>query len=285
LPDPYTSGRSEPTNRENVVPSNKRQRELARRRAERQVARRAEERARRRKRRTLLGLSIGGAALAVVLVLVLVSVLGGDDKKESPTASATPSASATPVPVACGGKTPPPVQKQTFKAEPKMTIDTKKTYTAHLKTSCGLIEFSMLADKAPHTTNSMAFLASKHYFDGTFCHRMTATPGLQVLQCGDPDGTGSGGPGYTIPEENLKGAKYTRGTIAMAKTSAPHSTGSQFFLVDKDSELPAQYTVLGHMTEASLKVLDKIAAIGIANGQDGPPKQRVYIESFTVTAK
>jgi peptidyl-prolyl cis-trans isomerase B (cyclophilin B) len=268
-----------------VVPSNKRQRELARRRAERQAARRAEERARRRKRRTVLGLSIGGAALAVVAILVLVSVLGGKDKDKTASPSASPTPSPTPVTTACGAKTPPPLKKQTYKAEPAMTIDKNKTYTAHIKTSCGLIEFDMLADKAPHTTNTIAFLAGKHYFDGTFCHRMTATPDLAVLQCGDPEGTGGGGPGFTIPEENLAGAKYTRGTVAMAKTSAPHSTGSQFFLVDKDSQLPAQYTVLGHMTPASLKVLDKIAALGIENGQDGPPKQRVYIESFTVTAK
>jgi peptidyl-prolyl cis-trans isomerase B (cyclophilin B) len=265
------------------VPSNKRQRELARRRAERQLARRAQERARRRRRRTLLGLSIGGAALVVVLILFLVSVLGGDDK--NPTASASPTPSPTPQPVACGGKTPPPLKKQSFKTEPKLTIDKTKTYTAHIKTSCGLIEFSMLAAKAPHTVNSMKFLADQHFFDGTFCHRMTATPGLQVLQCGDPEGTGGGGPGYTIPEENLKGAKYPRGTVAMAKAKDPHSTGSQFFLVDKDSSLPPQYTVLGQMTPASLVVLDKIAAIGVENGQDGPPKQKVYIETFTVTAK
>lgn len=265
------------------MPSNKRQRELARRRAERQMARRAQERARRRRRRTILGLSIGGAALVVALVFVLFAVLGNDKDKSasSPSESPTP----TPQPVACGAKTPPPLKKQTFKTEPKLAIDKAKTYTAHIKTSCGLIEFSMLAAKAPHTTNSMKFLADAHFFDGTFCHRMTATPGLQVLQCGDPDGTGGGGPGYTIPEENLKGAKYPRGTVAMAKAQAAHSTGSQFFLVDKDSQLPPQYTVLGQMTPASLAVLDKIAALGIENGQDGPPKQKVYIESFTVTVK
>ena len=267
------------------MPSNKRQRELARRRAERQMARRAQERARRRRRRTVLGLSIGGAALVVALVLVLFAVLGNDKDKSASSPSESPTPSPTPQPVACGAKAPPPLKKQTFKTEPKLTIDKAKTYTAHIKTSCGLIEFSMLAAKAPHTTNSMKFLADAHFFDGTFCHRMTATPGLQVLQCGDPDGTGGGGPGYTLPEENLKGAKYPRGTVAMAKAQAAHSTGSQFFLVDKDSQLPPQYTVLGQMTPASLKVLDKIAALGIENGQDGPPKQKVYIESFTVTVK
>lgn len=266
------------------MPSNKRQRELARRRAERQNARRAAEKAKRRRRNTVLGLSIGGAALLVVLILVLVTTLSGDDKKPNASASQTPTPTAT-TPVACGGKTPPAPKKQSYKSEPKMTIDPSKTYTAHLVTSCGVIEFSMDAKKAPHTTNAMTFLANNHYFDGTFCHRMTKSAGLVVLQCGDPDGTGAGGPGFTLPEENLTGAKYKRGVVAMAKTNAPHSTGSQFFLVDQDSELPPQYTVLGQMTPASLTVLDKIEALGIDNGQDGAPKQKVYIESFTVTAK
>ena len=106
--------------------------------------------------------------------------------------------------------------------------------------------------------------------------------GVERLKGGD----GSGGPGYTIEEENLTGATYKRGTVAMAKTQAPHSTGSQFFLVDKDSQLPPQYTVVGQMDASSLTVLDKILALGIAGGQtDGAPKDKVYIETFTVEVK
>jgi peptidyl-prolyl cis-trans isomerase B (cyclophilin B) len=264
------------------VPSNKRQRELARRRAERQASRRAEERARRRKRRTMLGLTLGGVAVGIALILLLTSVLGGKDKK-SPSASATPTPSAAPV--ACGATAPPAAKKQTFKTEPAITTDAKKTYKATMKTSCGTITWTMAAAKAPHTVNSFVFLASKKFYDGTFCHRMTNSPTLTVLQCGDPEGTGAGGPGYTIPEENLKGATYKRGTVAMAKAQAPHSTGSQFFLVDKDSQLPAEYTVVGQMDAASLTVLDKILALGIApDGQtDGAPKSKVYIETFVVT--
>lgn len=264
------------------MPSNKRQKELARRRAERQAARKAAERARRRKRRTLMGLTIGGVAAAVVLLLVLVSALRGGDDGDPTATDETP----TPGPVACGASAPPPVKKQTFKEEPKLTIDKAKTYTATLKTSCGDIVFSLDAKNAPHTTNSFAFLTGKKYYDGTFCHRMTNSPGLTVLQCGDPDGTGAGGPGYTLAEENLKGAKYTRGTVAMAKTAQPHSTGSQFFLVAKDSELPPDYTIVGTMTDASLAVLDKILALGIEGGAtDGAPASKVYIETFTVAAK
>jgi peptidyl-prolyl cis-trans isomerase B (cyclophilin B) len=270
------------------VPSNKRQRELARRRAERQAARRVEERQRKRKRRTVLGLAIGGVAAAVVVILLLVSVLKSDKKKTDAKDTPTPTPSAAPV--ACGATAPPAPKKQTFKKEPAPTVDAKKTYTAHMKTSCGEIDFSMDPAKAPHTTNSFTFLAGKHFYDGTFCHRMTTSPGLVVLQCGDPEGTGAGGPGYTLPEENLKGAVYKRGLVAMAKTQAPHSTGSQFFLIDKDSQLPPQYTIVGKMTDASLTVLDKILAIGVAGAggapsTDGAPKQRVYIDTFTVEVK
>jgi len=264
------------------VPSNKRQKELARRRAERQMARRAAERAARRRKRTLLGVSVGGVALAIVLILVLVSTLK-DDKEGT---VAEPSATPTPVVVACGGATPPSAAPQTFKQEPELAVDATKAYTATLKTSCGEISFSMDAAKAPHTTNSLTFLAGKKYYDGTFCHRMTSTGSLFVLQCGDPTGTGGGDPGYSLAEENLTGATYKRGTVAMAKASAPHSTGSQFFLVGKDSQLPPEYTVVGQMTPASLAVLDKIMAIGIeGDAGDGPPKQRVYIETFTVAVK
>lgn len=264
------------------MPSNKRQKELARRRAERQAARRAAERAARRRKRTVLGLSVGGVAVAALLLLLLVTTLK-DDKDGT---VAEPSATPTPVVVACGAATPPSAAPQTFKEEPPLTVSAEKTYTATLKTSCGAISFSMDAAKAPHTTNSLTFLAEKKYYDGTFCHRMTSGGTLFVLQCGDPTGTGGGDPGYSLAEENLTGAAYKRGTVAMAKSSAPHSTGSQFFLVGKDSQLPPEYTVVGQMTPASLAVLDKIMAVGIeGDAGDGAPKQRVYIETFTVEAK
>src|SRR5206468_11043376 len=124
--------------------------------------------------------------------------------------------------VACGATAPPaPAAAQSFKAEPAMTIDTKAAYVATIKTSCGTITLYMDAAKAPHTVNSWAFLAGKKFWDGTFCHRMTSGA-LNVLQCGDPEGTGAGGPGYTIAEENLTGATYGKGVVAMAKTSAAH---------------------------------------------------------------
>jgi peptidyl-prolyl cis-trans isomerase B (cyclophilin B) len=140
------------------------------------------------------------------------------------------------------------------------------------------------AAKAPHTVNSFAFLASKHFFDNTTCHRLT-TQGIHVLQCGDPTGTGGGDPGYTIPDENLTGATYPPGTLAMANTGQPHTGGSQFFVVYGETPLPPSYTPFGHIT-SGMDVLQRIATAGEddSNGPgDGHPKQPVVIESFTVT--
>ena len=106
-----------------------------------------------------------------------------------------------------------------------------------------------------------------------------------MLQCGDPTGTGMGGPGYTIPDENLAGATYPAGTVAMANTGAPHSGGSQFFFVYANTELPPSYTPFGHVT-SGLNNLQSIAKAGTdgTNGPgDGHPVQHVQIESFTVT--
>ncbi|HEU0130152.1 MAG TPA: peptidylprolyl isomerase [Mycobacteriales bacterium] len=274
------------------MPSNKRQRELARRRAERQAARRAAERARRRKRRTVLGLSIGGVALAVVILLLALSALRGDDDKDAAAkASETPTPTAAPTPTGpcqvteaagenTGGKKPG--------LPPNPSFGKTKTLTGTLALDAGTIEMTLFADKAPCTVNSMRFLASKKYFDNVPCHRQTNTPGLVVLQCGDPSGTGGGGPGYTFKDENLPKtapgaptAKYPRGTVAMAN-GGPGTNGSQFFLVIKDSTLPPNYTVWGQITKG-LDVLDKLDKIGIAEGKtDGAPKNPVKITTFTI---
>src|SRR5947209_2903998 len=170
-----------------------------------------------------------------------------------------------------------------FKAEPKVTVS-PATYTATIVTNCGTIVAALDAAKAPHTVNSFAFLAGKHYFDNSPCHRLV-TQNIFVLQCGDPTGTGGGGPGYTIPDENLSGATYPAGTLAMANTGAPHTGGSQFFFCYADTPLPPQYTPFGHVTQG-LDVLKKIAALGEddSNGNgDGKPRSPVVIETFTVT--
>jgi peptidyl-prolyl cis-trans isomerase B (cyclophilin B) len=157
-----------------------------------------------------------------------------------------------------------------------------------LDTTCGEIDIALKASAAPHTVNSFNFLAEKGFFDHTKCHRLT-TAGIYVLQCGDPTGTGSGGPGYTIPDENLKDKSlkdniYPAGTVAMANRSQPNTGGSQFFLVYQDSQLPPSYTPFGTVSEEGMKVLKKIADAGESSGAgDGAPNATVVINKATVT--
>lgn len=163
-----------------------------------------------------------------------------------------------------------------------------------LTTSAGPITVALNPESAPCTVQSMVFLASKGYFDNTTCHRLTASEGLQVLQCGDPEGTGGGGPGYVVPDElptslaagptlqdGTETAIYPRGVVAMAN-AGPGTTGSQFFLVYGDSTLPPNYNVFGTVDETGLATLDQIAAGGITPGnseQDGAPVTPVTITS------
>jgi peptidyl-prolyl cis-trans isomerase B (cyclophilin B) len=157
------------------------------------------------------------------------------------------------------------------------------SYSATVATNRGSIVISLDAAKAPCTVNSFVFLASKKYFDATPCHRLT-TAGIFVLQCGDPTGTGGGGPGYEFNDENLAGAVYPAGTVAMAN-AGPGTNGSQFFLVYKNTTLQPNYTPFGTIT-SGLDVLAKIAAAGEddSNGPgDGKPKLTVEITSVTTT--
>ncbi|MFC4857424.1 peptidylprolyl isomerase [Actinophytocola glycyrrhizae] len=163
--------------------------------------------------------------------------------------------------------------------------------TLSLTTSAGPLTIQLDAERAPCTVQSMVFLAGEGFFDGTNCHRLTTSEGLRVLQCGDPAGNGSGGPGYVVPDEfptdlppsaDGSSVTYPRGTVAMAN-AGPGTTGSQFFLVYADSTLPPEYTVFGTLDEASLATLDQVAAAGVAPGgnspQDGAPVTPVTIES------
>ncbi len=156
------------------------------------------------------------------------------------------------------------------------------TYVATLTTNRGTIVINLDDVKAPCTVNSFAFLADMKYFDSTPCHRLT-TAGIFVLQCGDPTGTGGGGPGYEFADENLAGAVYPAGTVAMAN-AGPGTNGSQFFLVYKDTTLAPSYTPFGTIT-AGLDVVQKIAAAGSDNSNgdgDGKPNLPVEITGVTV---
>jgi peptidyl-prolyl cis-trans isomerase B (cyclophilin B) len=155
------------------------------------------------------------------------------------------------------------------------------TYQATMATNQGTITIALNGTKAPCTVNSFIYLAAKGYFNATNCHRLT-TSGIFVLQCGDPTASGEGGPGYQFADENLTGATYPAGTVAMAN-AGPGTNGSQFFLVYKDTELPASYTPFGTIT-GGLDALNAIAAKGTADGSgDGSPKTPVTISTLKVT--
>ncbi|MFD8568183.1 peptidylprolyl isomerase [Streptomyces sp. NPDC057694] len=260
-----------------MVTKDQRQRQLAREKFLRQQQRREAARRKARTRNTVIAsvlavavLGTGGAYAA--------GAFSGDDKKDTAGSEASPSPSAS----------------ATEKPEPKMAIDKKAAYTMAMKTSQGDVNIAMEAAKTPHTVNSFKSLADKKFFDNTKCHRLT-TSGIFVLQCGDPEGTGAGGPGYTIPDENLDGlgkagkdgtVTYPAGTVAMANTGQSHTGGSQFFLVYKDSKLPPSYTPFGKMDAAGLKAVQAVAKGGVAAGgqseTDGAPKKTVKVTTVTV---
>jgi peptidyl-prolyl cis-trans isomerase B (cyclophilin B) len=151
-------------------------------------------------------------------------------------------------------------------------------------TNQGEIIIETLPALAPLTVNALAALAQKNYFDNTICHRLT-TEGIFVLQCGDPTGTGTGGPGFNIPDENLPEPienNYPAGTVAMAN-AGPGTSGSQFFLVYQDTTLGPDYTIWGTIT-SGLEIVQTIASAGVIDGgPDGAPATGVTIESTKVT--
>jgi peptidyl-prolyl cis-trans isomerase B (cyclophilin B) len=145
-------------------------------------------------------------------------------------------------------------------------VKAAQPFDVRFHTTQGIITVQMLTDKAPCTTFSFRFLASQGYFNKTHCHRLTIQ-GIFVLQCGDPTGTGSGAPGYAFNDENLAGATYPAGTVAMAN-AGPNTNGSQFFFTWKDTTLPPLYTPFGTVI-GGMDVLQKIAAAG-DDSQNGP---------------
>jgi len=228
--------------------------------------------------------------LAGIVTFTIVHLTGKSTANASSklTPSASPSlsasASASPSPTSSGTATtctytpsPPASRKVSL---PPAKPDLKANYQATIKTNRGDIVINLLNSKAPCTVNSFVHLASKNYFSNTSCHRLV-TSGIFVLQCGDPTGTGSGGPGYKFADENLAGAAYPAGTVAMAN-AGPGTNGSQFFLVYKNTKLPPNYTPFGTIT-AGLSVIQKVAAAGAdSKTGDGHPKEKVVIESVTV---
>ena len=262
-----------------------RQRKLARQRMLRQQQRRAEQ-ARKTRQITIVavvccvvvGLGVGGYFL-------FAGTGGSKAAAASATSSATPSASAS------ASTQAEPATTCSYQASgtaarnvglPPTKPDYKAGYRATIHTNRGDVVIDLLNSKATCTVNSFVYLAAKKYFNGTHCHRLTTIDPF-VLQCGDPTGTGSGGPGYKFANENLAGAKYTQGTVAMAN-SGPNTNGSQFFIVYKNSKLAASYTPFGEVVKG-LGIIQNVAKAGSNNANaagDGHPKEKVVIESVTI---
>ncbi|MFD7402717.1 peptidylprolyl isomerase [Streptomyces sp. NPDC059866] len=270
-----------------MVSQEQRRRQLAREKFLRQQQRRTDARRKARMRNAAIASALG-VVLIGSLALYTTDALKEDEKTNAGSEVTESSSPASPLPDPCEKPAAGKVKSETWKKEPAMTIDKSAGYTMKLATTCGDIDIDLKTSAAPHTVNSFNFLAGKGYFDHTKCHRLT-TNGIYVLQCGDPTGSGSGGPGYTIPDENLKDKSlksnvYPAGTVAMANTGQADSGGSQFFLVYQDSQLPPSYTPFGTVSESGMTVLKKIAAAGESTGAgDGAPNATVVINKATVT--
>ncbi|APA99595.1 peptidylprolyl isomerase [Nocardia seriolae] len=284
------------------MPSNEQRRAAAKRKLERQLENRAQ-RARKRKQLTIAASALG-VVVAVAAGVGIYFLTKGDDNSTSAKASETPDASLTaaPPPVAKAKAaqvncTYRPSQKPADKpvnAPGTANISTAGEVKATMDTSQGPITMTLNPGESPCTVNSFESLAKQKFFDNTSCHRITTGKGLQVLQCGDPTGSGMGGPGYEFDNEyptdqydaNDQAAQfpveYKRGVLAMAN-AGPGTNGSQFFLVYGDSQLPPQYTIFGTVDSAGLATLDKIAQAGVAGGgQDGKPAADVNIQSVQI---
>jgi peptidyl-prolyl cis-trans isomerase B (cyclophilin B) len=291
----------------------KRQRDLARAKYERQQARRSAGAQKRRRNQRIIASVVVVALVAGSVAWVVYANSSSDEVIATPQASVAPTSVATPSPSSatptaapeasssssaaatasaaasdpaigepaildCTAPGTPRPNDQSFAAAPADGTGTSLT----LATNCGDIVIA-LDPAAPATVASEVFLAKQGFYDNTQCHRLT-TAGIYVLQCGDPAGDGTGGPGYTVPDENLPAAgdgNYPAGTVAMAN-AGPGTGGSQFFIVYDDTTLPGDYTIWGTVT-SGLDMVKEIASVGTEDGgTDGAPRQPLFIESATI---
>jgi peptidyl-prolyl cis-trans isomerase B (cyclophilin B) len=250
-----------------------------------------------------------GVILAVILVIAAVIAVPhfiGSGDTATPAAGAanatTPASGPTSATTQAGGllegqklaagcTAPPPAQTapKQQKTVPDKAVAAGKTFIATVRTTCGDLTFELDGTKAPQTVASFINLAKTGYWAPSPCHRVTSE-GIFVLQCGDPTGTGQGGPGYTFGIENAPAdGTYPTGVLAMARTQDPNSNGGQFFITYKESQLPTDgggYTIFGKVTKG-LDIIDKIAA-GKAvapSPADGTPVSPISILSVSVTEK
>ena len=300
------------------MPTNEQRRATAKRKLERQLERRAKQ----ARLRRIFVIAAGAIVTVAVIAAVAVAVMsdrrdhqGGGTAAPATTATSSPAQTTTAASTQPGSVPPLPPFKPSAsvgadckypatKAAAAKDVKPPKTgpggkvatdpaqVSASMMTNQGPVGLLLANNESPCTVNSFASLAQQKYFDGTQCHRLTTSPTLGVLQCGDPTAKGAGGPGYQFaneyptdqyPPDDPKldePVLYPRGTLAMAN-AGPGTNGSQFFLVYKNSELPPQYTVFGTIQSDGLGTLDKIAKEGVSGGgEDGPPATDVTIKSI-----
>jgi peptidyl-prolyl cis-trans isomerase B (cyclophilin B) len=298
------------------VPTNEQRREVAKRKLEEQLRQQAEQ-AKKRRTMSIIGGSVAAVAViaAVVATVIIVQRDSGGSSTTASAATTEPGAPASDegptVSPPANGQLPPftplastgancqypaaqAASKQNTPPRAGRVPTDPAQISASMTTSQGNIGLQLDNAKSPCTVNSFASLAQQGYFNDTTCHRLTTAESLSVLQCGDPAGSGMGGPGYEFANEyptdqypqNDPGLQqpvlYPRGTLAMAN-AGPGTNGSQFFLVYADSQLPPQYTVFGTIDETGLATLDKIAEAGVqGGGQDGAPAQEVMIKTLAL---
>ncbi|WP_370328656.1 peptidylprolyl isomerase [Candidatus Mycobacterium methanotrophicum] len=268
----------------------------------------------------IAGLAAAGLALFGVIALVVVSAATSDrgttvtssaapTKTSATTSSSTTATTPATAKPSAGPQLPPFVPSAGLGADcryPATTDSAAKpvnppktgavpTHPARIDvtvvTNRGKIGLQLANNESPCAVHSFVSLVKQRFFDDTQCHRLTTSPGLSVLQCGDARGDGTGGPGYQFADEYpvdqyppgdpalKKPVTYPRGTLAMAN-AGPNTNGSQFFMVYRNSQLPPAYTVFGTIGAAGLATLDKIAAAGVAGGgDDGTPATEVTITS------
>ena len=237
------------------------------------------------RRRVRDNLIAGGVVLVVLIAAVVLQVTFFSVGPGKPVASPKATATATPTP------TPTPTAPQQNQGDvPSKSLAQGRTWTGTLDINGIELGVSLDGAKAPQAVSSMISLTQKKFFDGTKCHRLTTADTFKVLQCGDPTGTGSGGPGYSFgPIENAPAdGTYPQGTIAMARqTGNAYSNGSQFFIVYGDSTIPADsaggYTVIGTITSGLSQLVTDVADKGVqGGGSDGTPVVTPTIKSFTL---
>jgi peptidyl-prolyl cis-trans isomerase B (cyclophilin B) len=250
------------------------------RQLQRLAERRAAERRRRRRQRVTAGV-VAGAVAAGGIGLAAVAFLGDGDERSQPRAGPSPRSSPSPTPeteMSCLAREPKSAkeEKPMFDEPPRMRIDPKNDYRATMKTSCGTVQLELFARETPVTVNSFVFLAREGFFDGLTFHRII--PGF-MAQGGDPQGDGTGGPGYQFEDEIVEDLTFDKpGLLAMAN-SGEDTNGSQFFITTSEpSHLNGLHTIFGRVTKG-MDVVREIEALGTP---DGIPQEQVYIEKVTI---